>query len=287
MIRSPLDKFQIVKQLGDGSFGVVLMAKNATNGEIVAIKRMKKKYRTWEECTQLREVKSLAKLNNHINIVKLKEVIRDPSVDELSFIFEFMDGNLYQKMKDRGGNLFPDEEVKRYSFQILLGLQHMHKHGFFHRDMKPENLLLKGDLVKIGDFGLAREIRSLPPYTEYVSTRWYRAPEVILRSTSYSSPIDMWAVGAIIAELCSLRPLFPGTSEVDQVFKICSVVGTWPDGVRLASQMGFKYPSMNPAHLCDVLPTASTDILQLIADTLLYEPSRRPTASEALQHPWF
>ena len=88
--------------------------------------------------------------------------------------------------------------------------------GYFHRDIKPENLLCNGaENVKIADFGLAREIRSRPPYTDYVSTRWYRAPEVLLRSTNYSSPIDIWACGAIIAELYSLKPLFPGSSEVN------------------------------------------------------------------------
>lgn len=107
----------------------------------------------------------------------------------------------------------------------------MHKHGFFHRDIKPENLLCMGpELVKIADFGLAREIRSRPPYTDYVSTRWYRAPEVLLRSTNYNSPIDIWAVGCIMAELYTLQPLFPGRSEIDQIFRVTSVLGT-PDKV--------------------------------------------------------
>ena len=111
--------------------------------------------------------------------------------------------------------------------QILQGLNFMHKHGFFHRYIKPENLLCMGpELIKIADFGLSREIRSRPPYTDYVSTRWYRAPEVLLRSTNYSSPIDVWAVGCIMAELYTLQPLFPGRSEVDQLFRICSVLGT-------------------------------------------------------------
>ena len=98
-------------------------------------------------------------------------------------------------------------------FQILQGLAYMHKQGYFHRDMKPENLLCSGDTIKIADFGLAREIRSRPPFTDYVSTRWYRAPEVLLRSPIYSAPIDMFAMGAIMAELYTLRPLFPGSSE--------------------------------------------------------------------------
>ena len=97
----------------------------------------------------------------------------------------------------------------------MVGLAYMHKHGFFHRDLKPENLLVKGDSVKIADFGLAREIRSRPPFTDYVSTRWYRAPEILLRSTNYNSPVDMFACGAIMAELYLLRPLFPGNNETD------------------------------------------------------------------------
>ncbi|KAJ3415459.1 hypothetical protein HDV05_004901 [Chytridiales sp. JEL 0842] len=324
MERTPIDKFKIVKQLGDGSFGVVLQAVNKQTGELVAIKRMKKKFFTWDECTQLREVKSLAKLNNHINIIKLKEVIRDHTTDELNFVFEFMDGNLYQQMRDREGKMYKEDEVKRWMFQVFLGLSHMHKHGFFHRDMKPENLLMKGDVLKIADFGLAREIRSRPPYTEYVSTRWYRAPEVLLRSTNYSSPIDIWAMGAIMAELFMLRPLFPGSSEVDEIYKVCSILGNptsepsvggmvgnasnaksyysdrpqpprdrimgggpWAEGIRLAGAMGFKYPTMSPVPLAEIMPQASTDALQLIADMLLYDPHRRPTAAECLQHPWF
>ena len=111
-------------------------------------------------------------------------------------------------------------------FQTLSGLAFMHKSGFFHRDLKPENLLVKGDAVKIGDFGLAREIRSRPPYTDYVSTRWYRAPEILLRSTNYNSPVDIFACGAIMAELYLLRPLFVHNNETNQIYKTCAVLGS-------------------------------------------------------------
>ena len=248
---------------------------------------MKKKFYTWEECMQLREVQvrndaaapplaramspmltappphartlahsrnppipchrlqSLKKLN-HPQIVKLKEVIREN--DELFFVFEYMENNLYESMKKRDRH-FPESEIRNIMFQMMQGLTFMHKHGFFHRDIKPENILVKGDVIKIADFGLAREIRSRPPFTDYVSTRWYRGPEVLLRSTSYNSPIDIWAMGCIMAELYNLRPLFPGSSEADEIYKVCSVLGsptnrTWQEGVRLANQMSFRFPQV-------------------------------------------
>ncbi|KAI8821858.1 kinase-like domain-containing protein, partial [Fimicolochytrium jonesii] len=282
-----MNKYKIAKQIGDGSFGVVLKGTHVETGETVAIKKMKQKYYSWDEAVNLREVKSLAKLSNHVNIIKLKEVLREH--DELYFVFEFMEGNLYQHTKNREGSLFTEAEVKSLIFQVLLGLAHMHKHGFFHRDMKPENLLMAGTTVKLADFGLTREIRSRPPYTEYVSTRWYRAPEIILRSTSYSSPIDMWAVGCILAELFTLRPLFPGTSEMDQLFKVVEILGTpgTSRGLRLAGSMKFRFPQLPSVPLAQVIPNASDSALMLIADMLRYDPNLRPTAQQALQHPWF
>nr|KAF6444405.1 male germ cell associated kinase [Molossus molossus] len=253
-----MNRYTTMRQLGDGTYGSVLMGKSNESGELVAIKRMKRKFYSWDECMNLREVKSLKKLN-HANVIKLKEVIREN--DHLYFIFEYMKENLYQLMKDR--------------------------------DMKPENLLCMGpELVKIADFGLARELRSQPPYTDYVSTRWYRAPEVLLRSSVYSSPIDVWAVGSIMAELYTLRPLFPGASEVDEIFKICQVLGTpkksdWPEGYQLASSMNFRFPQCVPINLKTLIPNASNEAIQLMMQMLNWDPKKRPTASQALKHPYF
>ncbi|XP_056220422.1 serine/threonine-protein kinase MAK isoform X4 [Seriola aureovittata] len=284
-----MNRYTTLKQLGDGTYGSVLMGRSNESGELVAIKRMKRKFYSWEECMNLREVKSLKKLN-HANVVKLKEVIREN--DHLYFVFEYMKENLYQLMKDRK-KLFPESVIRNISFQILQGLSFIHKHGFFHRDMKPENLLCMGpELVKIADFGLAREIRSKPPYTDYVSTRWYRAPEVLLRSSTYSSPIDLWAVGCIMAELYTLRPLFPGNSEVDEIFKICQVLGTvkkmdWPEGYQLASAMNFRFPQCVPTHLKTLIPNASNEAITLMKDLLQWDPKKRPTAILALRYPYF
>ncbi|RLN56916.1 hypothetical protein BBJ28_00016966 [Nothophytophthora sp. Chile5] len=248
-----MNRYKITKQLGDGTYG-----------------------------------SSLKKLN-HPNIIKLKEVIREN--DELYFVFEYMECNLYDTMKKRDRH-FPESKIRNLMYQMLQGLAFMHKHSFFHRDIKPENMLVKGDTVKVADFGLAREIRSRPPFTDYVSTRWYRAPEVLLRSTTYNSPIDAWAMGCIMAEMFTLRPLFPGSSEGDQLYKICSVLGnpthsTWPEGMKLAAQMNYRFPQFVPTSLAQLIPHASPEALQLMTDLLKYDPNQRPTSSQALQYPFF
>lgn len=194
-----------------------------------------------------------------------------------------MEGNLYQLTKSRKGRPLAGGLVASIFQQIIHGLDHIHKHGYFHRDMKPENLLITTTglddypstkqgapaerdvivIVKLADFGLARETASKPPYTEYVSTRWYRAPEVLLRSRDYSNPVDMWALGTILAELVNLKPLFPGESEVDQVLQICEVLGNpsseygtdskgrirgggaWERGIRMAASVGFQWPKVS------------------------------------------
>ena len=196
---------------------------------------------------------------------------------------EYMDGNLYQLMKARDHKCMDGSSVKSILFQILGGLEHIHAHNFFHRDIKPENILVSTTApiettfrrysslmtppstpplytIKIADFGLARETHSQHPYTTYVSTRWYRAPEVLLRAGEYSAPVDMWALGAMAVEIANLKPLFPGGNEVDQVWRVCEIMGSpgnwydrdgkivgggeWKEGVRLASKLGFSFPKV-------------------------------------------
>lgn len=146
--------------------------------------------------------------------------------------------------------------------------------------------------MKIADFGLAREIDSRPPFTDYVSTRWYRAPEILLRSTTYSTPIDIFAVGTIMAEMYTMRPLFPGSSEIDQIYKICTVLGTpsrseWKKGYELAQQIGFKFPQCNAQSLASIVQNASDAAIELMKAMLEYDPAKRPTASECLQFEFF
>jgi serine/threonine protein kinase len=219
----------------------------------------------------------------HPNVIPLYDFFLVPDSKELYFVFESMEGNLYQLIRSRKNRPLAGGLVASIFQQVIHGLHHIHAAGYFHRDMKPENLLVtttglfdyqtlnpvappgtppEKDVVvicKIADFGLARETSSSPPYTEYVSTRWYRAPEVLLRSRSYSNPVDMWAFGAIMAELIDLRPLFPGDDEMDQVVRIAQILGEpsdqygtdargkpfgggkWDKGHKLAARVGFTF----------------------------------------------
>ncbi|KAF4696609.1 hypothetical protein FOZ60_016616 [Perkinsus olseni] len=246
--------YKVHRMLGDGTYGSVLRAQNKQTGELVAIKKMKKKYYSWDECMALREVRSLRKLT-HPHIVKLREVIRE--ADELHL-------------------------VRLYMYQTIMALDFMHKHGYFHRDLKPENLLVTRDLLKLADFGLAREIRSRPPFTDYVSTRWYRAPEVLLRNPSYNSPVDLWAAGGIMAELYTGRPLFPGSSESDEIYKICTVIGTPTSEVGVVRLLAL-YSGAEQTWSRQ----RRTEGVNFMLAVLAWDPSRRLTARQCLSHPFF
>lgn len=223
-----MQKYKVGNKLGDGTFGSVAKGLNEQTGQVVAIKRMKRDYKDWNECINLNEVRILTKLH-HPNIVQLLELVKKDN--QLYFVFEYLNRNVYQLQQEKGR--LPHQEVRNVAYQTLQALAYMHRKGFFHRDMKPENLLEMNGTIKLADFGLAREIRAKPPFTEYVATRWYRAPETLLRGRNYNSPMDLFAVGTIMAELYSGTPLFPGSSEKDQLVRILQTMGTptkeeWP-----------------------------------------------------------
>ena len=282
-----MEKYKIIETVGDGTYGTVFKGINTKTNEYVAIKKMKKKYTDWDECLSLKEVQALLTLK-HSNIVTLNELILQKN--ELNMIFEFIGQNLFEYAKNM--NEIPEYKIRNISFQILQGLAYMHKNNFFHRDMKPENILISGDQVKLADFGLARDINSEPPFTDYVATRWYRSPEVILNSKVYSSPIDIFALGAIIAELYTGVPLFPGKEASDQMNKICEVLGTpnqsdWNEGYDLANQIHFKFPQYRGKKLKNVINRASDNAINLLESMLCFNPSKRPSAVKCLQHPFF
>jgi len=299
-----MDAYETLGKIGDGTFGTVYLCKkrlpatkrdSKSRGEslkqkFVAVKKMKKNYYNWDECIKLREVRALKRLN-HRNIVLLKEVIRENN--HLYLVFEHMEENLYQLMR-RQTNPFPETVIRKIISQISCGLAYIHKQGFFHRDIKPENLLCcrGANLIKIADFGLTRELDSKPPYTDYISTRWYRAPELLLHSTFYSWSVDIWALGCIVGELYTLRPMFPGRSEIDQIFKICQVIGSpndeeWSEGKRLASMLQFNFPKVVPLDLRNLITGCSLQGIDMIEAMLRWVSDKRPQAKDLLRHPYF
>jgi serine/threonine protein kinase len=291
----------MITRLGGGTFADVYKAKEKSTGELVAIKVLKRKYKKWEDCLELRECSSLQKLHDSSlankpgeeNIIKLKQIIFIKKTQTLNLVFEYMKTDLLELMKEQEPNKLSEEQIRDIMYQTLLGLSFMHKYGFFHRDMKPENLLLNGKKIKIADFGLAREIRSVPPYTEYVSTRYYRAPECILQFTNYNSPIDIWGLGCIMAEMyLHPQPLFCGSNEKEVLFKICSVLGTptydtWNDGIQQANIVGIRFPTNPGIELEKVVTGASSEAIDLMKQMLKWDPNKRATAKALLKHPFF
>lgn len=290
-----MEKYEIIETLGDGAFGVVYKAVHTQTKDIVAIKEFKRKFYSIEECKNLREVKSLVTLQerqDHENLIKILEMIFTND-KTLYLVFTYMKENLYDVMKSRTVKKFSESQIKCIMYQMIKGIHYMHKYGFFHRDLKPENVLVDGDLVKIADFGLAREIRSVPPYTDYVSTRWYRAPECLLKSTNYNSPVDIWALGCIMVELFNLKAIFPGNSEKEVLFKICGVLGVPTNSgnnkiVTIAKKIDFKFPvNIQTPQLSSIIPDASKDAIDIINEMLQWDPAKRATTSTLLTHPFF
>lgn len=282
-----MQRYRVGDIIGDGTFGVVRAAISPSN-EPVAVKTLKTEADSWEACRELREVASLCTLS-HPNIIKLKEVIRE--VQTVHLVFELAETNMCKMISERNGIPFRNDEVRLVMYQLFAALQYLHERGMMHRDVKPENLLCNGlEMVKLGDFGLARSVVATE-FTDYVSTRWYRAPEVLLHAKSYSPAVDLWAAGAVMAELFLLRPLFPGTSEADQLFKICSVLGTpppdgWP-APRRGSITAVKLPQMQPTSLATIVPASNPDGIDLLSKLLTFDATARITARSALQHPFF
>ncbi|KAF2842152.1 kinase-like protein [Patellaria atrata CBS 101060] len=331
------DKYEVQKEIGDGSFGSVVLARVrgagahiARRGTMVAIKTMKKSFESFNHCLELREVIFLKTLPPHPHLVPALDIFLDPFSKKLHIAMEYMDGNLYQLMKSREYKHLDSASVKSILFQIMSGLEHIHEHSFFHRDIKPENILVSTSAphdssnafrrysalvtppstppvftIKIADFGLARETHSKLAYTTYVSTRWYRAPEVLLRAGEYSAPVDIWAVGAMAVEIATLKPLFPGGNEVDQVWRVCEIMGSpggwvnkhgnrvgggeWKDGVRLAQKLGFAFPKMAPHSMETILPSPEwpSSLANFVTWCLMWDPKNRPTSTQALNHEYF
>ncbi|XP_074147326.1 MAPK/MAK/MRK overlapping kinase isoform X4 [Sminthopsis crassicaudata] len=222
-----MKKYKAIGKIGEGTFSEVIKMQNLKDGNYYACKQMKQHFESIEQVNNLREIQALRRLNPHPNILTLHEVVFDRKTGSLALICELMDMNIYELIRGRKHPL-PEKKITNYMYQLCKSLDHMHKNGIFHRDVKPENILIKQDLLKLGDFGSCRSVYSKQPYTEYISTRWYRAPECLLTDGYYSYKMDMWSAGCVFYEIMSLQPLFPGANELDQISKIHDIIGTPP-----------------------------------------------------------
>ena len=240
--------------------------------------------------TALREISLLRELN-HQNIVDLKDCVQEDG--RLYLVFEFLDKDLKKYMDSCTGLLQP-QLVKSYMFQLCRGMAFCHARGVMHRDLKPHNLLVTRDgVLKIADFGLARAYcPPIRPLTHEVVTLWYRPPEILLGSQAYAPPVDVWAVGTIFVEMVTKRPLFPGDSEIDQLYKIFRHLGTpnestWP-GVTQLQDWNRAFPLWYKSDFnTSVLQNLDGDGLELLELTLEYDPKNRITIKESLSHPYF
>ncbi|OXB56034.1 hypothetical protein ASZ78_000897 [Callipepla squamata] len=265
-----MEDYTKIEKIGEGTYGVVYKGRHKTTGQVVAMKKIR--LENEEEgvpSTAIREI-SLLKELCHPNIVRLQDVVMQDA--RLYLIFEFLSMDL-KKYLDTipSGQYLDPMRVKSYLYQILQGIVFCHSRRVLHRDLKPQNLLIddKG-VIKLADFGLARAF-GIPVrvYTHEIVTLWYRAPEVLLGSARYSTPVDVWSIGTIFAELATKKPLFHGDSEIDQLFRIFRALGTpnndvWP-GVESLQDYKNTFPKWKPVSLGTIIQNLDEDGLDLLS----------------------
>ncbi|KAI0305810.1 kinase-like domain-containing protein [Multifurca ochricompacta] len=301
-------RWKLVREMGSGAYGVVISAADEISGETVAIKMVTRVFaKTSLAKRALRELTLLRHFSNHENITGLIDVdgIAESFNEILLGWVQPMEADLHQIIKS--GQKLTNEHVQYFTYQILRGMKYIHTASVVHRDLKPGNLLVNSDCeLKICDFGLSRGFDSLPEegtsqMTEYVATRWYRAPEVMLALRTkfiYFAPVDVWSIGCILAELLLGNPLFKGkenlltVAPVDQLNKILEVLGTPGIDVlkRVASERAQAYvrslPIRKRVSFKKLIPHADPQAIDLLEQMLSFDPTTRITVTQALAHPW-
>lgn len=288
-----MERYQKMEKIGEGTYGIVYKARDRVTSEIIALKKIR--LEAEDEgipSTAIREI-SLLKELQHPNIVRLYDVVH--TEHKLTLVFEFLDQDLkkYLDVCDSGLEI---PILKSFLYQLLTGVAYCHHHRVLHRDLKPPNLLINREgQLKLADFGLARAfgipVRS---YTHEVVTLWYRAPDILMASRKYSTPVDIWSVGCIFAEMANGRPLFAGTSESDQLDKIFRLLGSpsvsdYPGIVDLPEYKPDLIPRYSQPRngLSSLVPTLDASGVDLLSRMLQYDPAKRVTAQKALEHPYF
>lgn len=288
-----MDRYQKIEKnghMGEGTYGVVYKAKDKQTNEFVALKRIRLEVEDEGiPSTTLREISVLRQLK-HPNIVELNDVVQ--SEGRLYLVFEFVDRDLKKYLEVCDGPMSP-QLVKSYTHQMLSGLHFCHVRGVMHRDLKPQNVLVSRDgRLKLADFGLARSfVPPIRPFTHEVVTLWYRPPEILLGCKTYALPVDVWAIGTMLAEMVTKRPMFPGDSEIDELFKIFRLLGTpneevWP-GVTALQDWNEDFPVWPSLNIARCVPDLCDNGIDLIEQMLAIDPRRRISCKEALTHPYF
>ncbi|EME28234.1 Cyclin-dependent kinase 7 [Galdieria sulphuraria] len=282
-------RYQKEKVLGEGTFGIVNKAKDTKTGQYVAIKKVRMgNSKDGVAIPALREIKILQDVR-HENLINLLDVFGTSS--NINLVFDYCIADLEQIIKDKTIAL-STAEVKGALKMILCGVAKLHENWVLHRDLKPSNILMDTQgVLKLTDFGLSKLFASpYRKYTNQVVTRWYRAPELLFGATQYGTGIDMWSVGCIFAEMMLRQPYFPGDSDIDQLSKIYSALGTpteeeWPGVAALPAYVEFT-PKPRPP-MRQTFTAASDEALDLLNQFLLFDPWKRISAQDALNHPYF
>mmetsp|Transcript_60101 Transcript_60101/g.105152 ORF Transcript_60101/g.105152 Transcript_60101/m.105152 type:complete len:504 (-) Transcript_60101:213-1724(-) len=295
--RHVLRKYEIVQKLGRGAYGIVWKAIDKKTREVVALKKCFDAFQNATDAQRtFREIMFLQELNGHENIVRLLNVLKADNDQDIYLICDYMESDLHAVIR---ANILEEIHKQYIIYQLLKSLKYMHSGQMLHRDIKPSNILLNSDCqVKVCDFGLARSVvqqndnAQNPVLTDYVATRWYRAPEILLGSTSYTKGVDLWSVGCILGELLSGKPIFPGTSTMNQLDRIMEVTGRpTPEDVDaikspFAATMLESLPMSRPRPLNEMFPGASVEALDLLRLCLQFNPTKRISAKDALRHPY-
>lgn len=290
------EKYEVIKQIGAGAYGVVASALNKQTNKKVAIKKVINAFEDVIDAKRiLREIKLLRFLS-HENIIGMVDLLKPESktgYTDIYIITELMETDLHRVIYSKQD--LSEDHIQYFIYQVLRGLLFMHSANIIHRDLKPSNLLLnKSCDLKICDLGLARGYEDEDEEkTEYVVTRWYRAPEVILNASEYSKAVDIWSVGCILAELLGRTPLFPGEDFLDQVQRIISVLGTpsQEDQKYIGNENALKYiknlPKRTRQAWDKLFPNFKPATYDLLNRMLTFNPDKRYTVDECLAHPYF
>ncbi|GAB5355354.1 hypothetical protein AAMO2058_000198600, partial [Amorphochlora amoebiformis] len=294
-----LRKYEVGKRVGKGAYGIVWKATDRKSRRTVALKKIFDAFQNSTDAQRtFREIMFLQELNmsHHPNIIRLLNVLKADNDRDIYLVFEYMEINLHAVIR---ANILEQVHKKYILYQIIKSLKFLHSGELIHRDMKPSNVLLNSDChCKLIDFGLARSSANLNldnsnvVLTDYVATRWYRAPEILLGSTKYTKSVDMWSIGCILGELLGGKPMFPGDSTINQLEKVVAVTG-FPSKEDMAAIRSRYTASMleninikEKKSLRSMYPNATSEALDLLAKLLVFNPEKRLTSTEALKHPY-